>query len=73
MLTKIKHIPVTAWAASRYDPPPSLWVLRKWCREGEIYPPPEKVGKDWYVQENARRLSTAAPVGGGLLEQLGAA
>ena len=54
-----KNIPVTAWAAARYDPPPSAWQLRKWCRQGEFWPPAEKVGKEWYVREDARRLSVA--------------
>ena len=65
-----KLIPVAAWAADRYDPPPSDWVLRRWCRDGEIYPAPERVGKSLYVREDARRLNGAAPVGGGLLAQL---
>ena len=55
-------IKLTAWAARHYDPAPSLWVLQKWAREGEISPAPEKVGRDYYVDENARRL-----VGGGRL------
>lgn len=57
------------WAARRYDPPPSSFVLRKWCRDGEIYPPPEKVGREWYVDANARRLSGATPRVG-LIEQM---
>jgi len=65
-----KLIPLETWAASRYDPPPSAWVLRKWVRDGEIYPAPEKVGKGWRVLETARRLTGDVPVGGGLLEQL---
>jgi hypothetical protein len=54
-----KKIPVAAWAAARYEPPPSAWLLRKWCRNGELWPPAEKVGKEWYVREDARRLSVA--------------
>ena len=54
-----KKIPVATWAASRYDPPPSAWVLRKWCRQGDIWPPAERVGKEWYVREDASRLSVA--------------
>lgn len=52
-----KKIPLATWAAARYDPAPSAWVLRKWVRAGEIYPPPELVGKTYYVSENARRLT----------------
>jgi len=50
-------ITLAAWAAARYDPPPSAWVLRKWVRQGEIYPPPELVGKTYYVDDKARRLT----------------
>jgi predicted site-specific integrase-resolvase len=31
--------------------------LRKWCRDGEISPPPERVGREWRVSENAVRLT----------------
>lgn len=69
-MSKPKLIPVATWAAARYDPVPSDWVLRKWCRNGEIYPAPERVGKEWRVLETARRLTGAVPVGGGLVEQM---
>lgn len=61
---------LTEWAKRRYDPAPSPFVLRKWCRDSEIYPPPEKVGRDWMVDENAKRLTGAEPVRGGLVRQL---
>lgn len=54
-----KKIPVAAWAAANYDPPPSAWVLRKWARDGDFWPPAERVGKEWYVRADARRLSVA--------------
>lgn len=44
------------WATKRYSPAPSDFVLRKWCREGQIHPAPEKVGRDWYVDEKAERI-----------------
>ena len=49
-------ITVEEWAAKHYSKPPSSWVLGKWRREGQIYPPPERVGRDWFVDENAKRL-----------------
>jgi predicted site-specific integrase-resolvase len=49
-------VKLSAWAAKRYDPAPSDWVLRKWVRQGQIHPAPELVGKQYYVEENARRL-----------------
>jgi predicted site-specific integrase-resolvase len=60
---------LTEWAARHYSPAPSDWTLRRIARDGQIYPPPEKVGREWYVDENAKRL-TAARVS--LVERLGA-
>lgn len=48
------------WAAKHYNPAPSLFVLRKWCREGEIFPTPEKVGRTYYVEHNARRQTVGS-------------
>ena len=47
---------LTDWAAKHYSPPPPLFTLRRWAREGEIWPAPERVGKFWYVDESAERL-----------------
>lgn len=49
-----KRITLMAWAAAAFDPAPSLWTLRKMVREGRIDPLPLKVGKSYYVQEDAR-------------------
>ena len=57
----MKKITLTAWAALRYDPPPSAWVLRKWVREGQIFPAPELVGKGYYVEQTARRITGDTP------------
>lgn len=35
------------WANSVYSTPPSLSTLRRWCREGRIYPAPERHGKEY--------------------------
>lgn len=53
-------IPLSVWAARNYDPPPSAWVLRRWARDGELHPVPELVGKTYYVDETARRLTGAS-------------
>jgi predicted site-specific integrase-resolvase len=55
-----KMIPIETWAARLYDPPPSAWQLRRWARDGEITPAPEKVGREWYVREDARRITAPA-------------
>jgi len=60
---------LTTWAAKQYDPAPPIYTLRRWAREGEIVPQPELVGKAYYVDENARRLSVPEPT---LVERLSA-
>ena len=59
-MTTTRKIPLTTWAAHHYSPPPSPWVLRRWCRDGEITPAPERVGREWYVREDARRVTAPA-------------
>ena len=54
-------IPITEWAAQHYAPPPSPFVLRKWARQGEIQPAPEKVGRTWMVEEKAVRRTGLEP------------
>lgn len=66
-------IPVTEWARRRYDPPPPISTLRRWCRTGELGPSAEKPGKEWYVDENAERLSVLVPAGQDLVSRLKAA
>ena len=41
----MKKITLEAWTKRHYDPPPSAWMLRRWTRDGEITPPPERVGR----------------------------
>lgn len=53
-------ITLEEWAARNYSKPPSAWVLGKWRRQGQIYPAPERVGREWFVEENARRLVPGA-------------
>lgn len=59
-------ITLKEWAARRYNPVPSKWILGKWVASGDLSPPPEIVGKTYYIDENARRLSieptTRAPL-----------
>ena len=50
-----QKIPLTEWGALHYKTPPSAYTLRKWARQGEIYPPPEKVGHRWDVLPSALR------------------
>lgn len=67
-----QKIDIREWAAARYSAPPSDWVLGKWRRNGEIYPPPEKVGRRWFVRPDAVRQTGNDEVdfGGSLVDRL---
>lgn len=49
-----KKITLRAWAEQRFDPPPSIHTLRKWARDCWIFPLPEKIGRTYYVEQDAR-------------------
>lgn len=51
-----KRVKLLDWAARHFDPVPSLWTLRRLVRDGKIEPKPVKVGKCYYVQEDARPI-----------------
>lgn len=45
---------LTTWAQQNYpDNPPPLTTLRRWARNGNIYPPPERHGKAYRVDPEA--------------------
>ena len=50
-------ITLSKWAARNYDPPPHISTLRAWARDGKLYPPAQKIGKAYYVDENAVHVS----------------
>ena len=43
-----KLIPLIAWALLRFDPAPSMQILRRWCRDGRI-PGAIRVGRELRV------------------------
>ncbi|HCT5207355.1 excisionase [Enterobacter hormaechei] len=77
-----KLLNLQEWAAEVYTTPPSLSTLRRWTREGRIYPAPELHGKEYKVQPDAiyvdprkknlraKPKHTQLPSGGTLLERL---
>lgn len=56
ILEEALKIHLTTWAARHYDPPPSIRTLRAWAASGQIVPAPEKVGRNWMVEERAVRV-----------------
>lgn len=43
-----------AWIAANYaEPRPSLLTVRRWVREGKIYPAPKKHGRSYRFAPNA--------------------
>jgi hypothetical protein len=46
-----------SWAAAVYgEAAPAAATLRRWARDGLICPAPEKHGRSYFVQPNARYL-----------------
>lgn len=56
-----KLIPLSMWAARRYDPAPSSRTLRRWAANGSIFPAPKKNGRAYWVQESAQYIDTQDP------------
>ncbi|ENL7623013.1 excisionase [Enterobacter hormaechei subsp. xiangfangensis] len=77
-----KLLNLQEWAAEVYTTPPSLSTLRRWTRQGRIYPAPELHGKEYKVQPDAiyvdprkknlraKPKHTKLPSSGTLLERL---
>ena len=41
------------WLKRNFDPPPAIRTARLWINAGKIYPMPVKVGRSYYVEQNA--------------------
>lgn len=53
-----KLITLERWAEVKFgDSPPFIGTLRRWAREGKIYPHPKKHGRAYYLPENAEYVS----------------
>ncbi|KTT56439.1 MULTISPECIES: excisionase [Pseudomonas] len=44
------------WGETNFDPQPALNTLRKWAREGRIFPAPVKHGRSYYVDPDAQYI-----------------
>jgi hypothetical protein len=49
-----KKITLKAWAQAHFDPPPAAKTLQRWARNCWIFPVPEKIGRTYYVDPDAR-------------------
>jgi len=44
------------WGAKNYNPSPSHTTLLEWRKTGQLFPPAEKVGRCWMIDERAERI-----------------
>ncbi len=56
MEQEMKQVTLAAWGSTAFSPPLSLWTVRKMAKEGRIDPQPVKIGRTYYVQEDARPM-----------------
>jgi len=57
-----KLVPLDMWARARYgEHAPGVGTLRRWAREGKIFPVPKKHGRAYYVNEEARYVDYRDP------------
>jgi hypothetical protein len=59
-MSEAKRIPLTEWA-QQVAPAPSARTLRRWVREGRIYPRPKKFGRSYFADPNARYIDASDP------------
>jgi hypothetical protein len=58
-VSESKKVLLEQWGREHFEPPPSLWTLRKMVRDGKIDPQPVKVGKAYYVAQDAEVIDPA--------------
>lgn len=49
----MKLLTLERWAEERYEEPPQIGTLRRWARNGNIYPPPALEGTSYKVRADA--------------------
>jgi hypothetical protein len=51
-------ITLETWASARFgEDAPCVGTLRRWARDGKIYPAPRKHGRSYYVDERAQYVN----------------
>lgn len=51
------------WAEANFDPTPTINTLRRWAREGRIFPAPVKHGRSYYVEPDAQYIEQGTLAG----------
>lgn len=50
-----------AWAQKQFEKPPTTHTLRRWARDLKIFPFPQKVGREYLVDPDARYVDHNKP------------
>ncbi|WKN20873.1 excisionase [Azotobacter vinelandii] len=51
------------WAEATFNPAPNIQTIRKWVREGRIFPAPVKHGRSYYVEPDAQYIEPGTLAG----------
>lgn len=54
-----KLVSINDWISSRFETPPSLRTVRRWCDNGDI--PAKKIGKRWFIEANKELQQESPP------------
>lgn len=54
-------ITLVEWAAAEFSQPYKKGTLWMWARTGRIYPPAEKIGRNWWVYRGAKYVNPHNP------------
>jgi predicted site-specific integrase-resolvase len=55
-------MPLDAWASAKFGVhAPCVGTLRRWARDGKIFPAPKKIGRSYYVSERAEYVDHRDP------------
>jgi hypothetical protein len=65
-----KLVTLETWAANIYgEDAPNMDTLRRWAREGKIFPAPKKQGRAYFLPEHAQPRRRRIPAAEGELRQ----
>lgn len=58
-----QEIPLETWASAKFgEHAPSIGTLRRWARDGKIYPVPRKVGRGYMVTPGADYVTSYSDI-----------